>query len=177
MIYLAAVLLVLILLAGWVFTLIGMPGNWLMLAATAVYVLLIPADSPVGVGWVVVAVLGVLALLGELFEFLAGAMGTAKAGGSRRAALLALAGSVIGGVLGVFIGMPVPVVGSVVASVLCACLGALAGAIIGESWAGRRLTESWQVGKGAFRGRLLGTVAKTVIASAMVAVATAAVVF
>jgi len=34
-----ALLLILVLLACWAFTLMGMPGNWLMVAATAVYAL------------------------------------------------------------------------------------------------------------------------------------------
>ncbi len=58
------------------------------------------------IGWKVVVALVVLAMLGEILELLAAAGGTARAGGSRRGAALALVGSIIGGLLGVFIGVP-----------------------------------------------------------------------
>jgi len=98
-----ALLLVIVLLAGWVLTLVGMPGNWLMVAAAAVYMFLVPEQSSLHIGWQVVAVLG-------------------------------------------------------------------------EQWKGRTLDASWQVGKAAFWGRLLGTLGKTAVASVMVVVAAAALV-
>ncbi len=67
-------------------------------------------------------------------------------------------------------------IGSIVAAVLFAGLGAMVGALIGESWKGRGLGESWQVGKAAFWGRLLGTLAKVVVGSVMVVVAVVALV-
>ncbi len=97
-----------------------------------------------------------------------------KAGGSRRSAALALVGSLIGGISGLAIGVPVPVIGSLVAAVLFAALGALAGAMIGESWKGRDLDQSLRVGKAAFWGRVLGTLAKALIGAVMVVVALAA---
>ena len=81
-----ALLLILILVTCWLLTLLGMPGNWLMAAAAAVYACLVPAQSPAALGWKTVAALLVLAALGEIVELLAGAMGVAKAGGSRRGA-------------------------------------------------------------------------------------------
>jgi hypothetical protein len=169
-----AMLLTLVLLAGWVLTLVGMPGNWLMVAAAAVYSWFVPDASPRDVGWAIVGVLLLLACLGELLEMLAGMLGAAKAGGSKRSALLALAGSVIGGVAGIFVGTPIPVVGQVVAALLLAGVGALAGAMLGEIWKGRTMQQSWRVGQAAFWGRLLGTLAKSLVASVMVVLAVAA---
>ena len=40
--------------------------------------------------------------------------------------------------------------------------------MLGEAWKGRSLGQSWQIGQGAFWGRLLGTLAKVTVASAMV---------
>ena len=54
------------------------------------------------------------------------------------------------------------------AVLLGALAGAMAGAMVGEHWKGRSAQEGWQVGKAAFWGRLLGTVGKVVVASAMV---------
>ena len=163
-----AFLLLMILLLGWVLTLLGMPGNWLMVAAVIGYVLLVPESSPADIGWQVALGLVVLAVLGELLEFLAGALGVAKAGGSRRGAVLALVGSLAGGIVGLFAGLPIPVVGPMVGAVLLAGAGAFAGAVLGEQWKGRSLDDSWRVGWAAFWGRLLGTVAKTTIGAIMV---------
>jgi uncharacterized protein YqgC (DUF456 family) len=163
-----ALLLLLVLASGWILTLLAMPGNWLMVASAAVYVLLVPKGSPAAIGWGAVTVLLALALVGEMVELVAAALGVARIGGSRRGALLALLGSMAGAMAGVIVGLPIPVVGPVVAAVLFACLGALAGAMFGETWKGRSLGESWRIGKGAFWGRLLGTATKVIIASVMV---------
>jgi uncharacterized protein YqgC (DUF456 family) len=167
---LIAVLLLAALAWAWVSTLFGLPGNWLILALTALYVWLVPHQWPATISWVVVFVLAGLAVLGELLELMAAALGTTKAGGSRRGAALALVGSMVGGILGMFVGLPVPIVGSLLAALLFAALGALGGAMLGERWKGRRLHESWQTGKAAFWGRLLGTAAKAMVGSVMIAV-------
>ena len=164
-----ALLLVLIVLVGWLLTLLGMPGNWLIVSAVVVYILLIPATSGAAIGWGVAVLLVCLAGFGELIEFLAGALGVAKAGGSRRGAMLALMGSMIGAIVGLFIGIPIPVIGPVISALLLAGLGAFVGAVLGEQWKGRDLNESCRIGHAAFWGRLLGTAAKTVVGAAMVA--------
>jgi hypothetical protein len=68
-------------------------------------------------------------------------------------------------------------VGSVVAVVLFAAAGATFGAYVGESWKGRSAEASWEVGKAAFGGRLLGTMAKILAASVMVVVVALALAF
>ena len=169
-----ALLLILVLLACWPLTLLGMPGNWLMASATAVYAYLVPAQSSASLGWKTVVALLVLAALGEIVELLAAAMGVAKAGGSRRGALMALVGSILGGIVGIFVGVPVPLIGSVVAAVLFAGLGAMAGAALGETSAGRDACTSWQIAKLAFWGRLAGTLGKIILGAVMIAVVMAA---
>ena len=42
---LLALILVVILLGCWLVTLLGLPGNWLMVMATAIYAYTIPAQS------------------------------------------------------------------------------------------------------------------------------------
>lgn len=177
LVLLLVVLLAAALMSGWALTVLGMPGNWLIAGATAVYVLMLPAGSAAAIGWPVVLVLLALAGLGELLEFVAGALGVARMGGSRRAAALALVGSVVGAVGGLFVGLPIPVFGSLVGAVVLASLGALAGAAIGEVSHGRSMMQGWKVGRAAFWGRLLGSLSKILIASVMVAVALAALVF
>ena len=132
-----ALILIFVLLGCWILTMLGLPGNWLMAAATATYAHLTPANSPTAIGWRTVVAVVVLAVLGESIEFTAGALGVARTGGSRRSALMALVGSVAGSLLGVAIGVPIPVVGSVVAAVFFAGIGAMAGAVLGELSVGR----------------------------------------
>jgi uncharacterized protein YqgC (DUF456 family) len=147
-----------------------------MVAATAVYAWLVPAQSRVALGWKPVVIVLVLAALGELVEILAAAMGVAKAGGSKRGALLALAGSMIGAIVGISVGLPIPLIGSVVAAVLFAGLGAMGGAALGETWAGRDADASWRVAKLAFWGRLAGTLGKITLGAVIIAVVVAALV-
>ena len=171
MLYAIATTLILVLLVSWVLTLIGLPGNWLMLLAVACYAVWGPAEGRLDVTWRAAIALLVLALIGELLEFLAGALGTKQAGGSNRSAALSIAGSVIGAIAGAIIGLPIPVIGPVVAAVLFAAIGALIGGLAGERWIGRDWSESVEVGKAAFRGRLLGTLAKLAVGTIMVLVA------
>lgn len=164
--YVWATLLMLILAVAWALNLFVLPGNWVMVAAAAVYAWL-GAFSWWGTG-----VLLLLAILGELVEFGAGAAGAKHAGGSRRGAVLALLGAVIGSVAGAAVGLPLPVVGSVAGALFFACLGAAIGALAGEHWKGRDLEYGLRVGTAAFWSRLFGTVGKMTIGLAMVAVGT-----
>jgi len=144
------------------------------LAAITVYAFFAPAGQRLSIGWFVVALVLVLAILGELIEAAASAMGVSRVGGSRRGAILAMVGSMIGGAVGAFVGLPVPLVGSLVGILLFASLGALAGAMIGERWKGQDWNASLNVGHAAFWGRLLGTLGKILMASLIVTVAAAA---
>jgi uncharacterized protein YqgC (DUF456 family) len=159
--------------AGWVMTVLALPGNWMIVGAAAVYATVVPVDEHprLGLGWEVVGALALLALVGELVEMVAAARGVRQAGGSWLSALLALFGSVVGAVIGMIVGVPIPIVGSLIAAVVFAGLGAAVGAAFGESLLGRRWNESREVGLAAFRGRLLGTLAKMLVGTAMVGVA------
>jgi uncharacterized protein len=169
-----AILLIVVLLICWMMSLLGMPGNWLIVAFTALYSYFVSTTSSEAIGWRVVGLLIVLAAIGEIVELLVGVAGTAKAGGSIRSNVLALFGSITGSILGVFIGLPIPLVGPIFAALLFAALGAMVGAFIGETWAGKTSVDSWQVGKAAFIARLLGTLGKMLIGAVMVAVVLAA---
>ena len=162
--------MVLILAAGWLLTVFSLPGTWLIVIAVGVYSFFVADTWRIDVGWVVVSVVFGLAVFGEVIEALAGMLGARHAGGSKRAALLALLGSLGGGLLGAMFGLPIPLVGPVIAVVLGAAIGATGGAVIGEQWKGSATAQSWKVGKAAFWGRLLGTLGKVVVASIIVAI-------
>jgi uncharacterized protein YqgC (DUF456 family) len=162
MVYLYAVVLTVLNLVFWIGILFGLPGMWLMVLVTAVLKWWQPGY--VLVSWTVLGVAAGLAVLGEVLEFVLGAAGSRHAGGSKRAAALAIIGSLVGGITGT--ALPVPIVGTLIG----ACLGAFAGSLIGDLWAGRPLFPSFEAGWGAAVGRFWGTVSKLVIGGIIVVV-------
>lgn len=168
---LAVAMFVLALVAGWLLTLFSLPGTWLMVGAAALFAAFVPSDSLAAIGWPTVIALTGLAALGEIVETAAAAMGAARHGASKRAALLAIIGSVVGSIVGATVGLPIPVVGSVVGAILLAGVGAMVGAVLGEEWKGAAGSQVWRVGQAAFWGRLFGTLGKVTIACVMLAVA------
>ena len=168
-------LFILAVLTSWVLALLGLAGTWIMVGTAALYAWLMPAGR-YDMGWKTVGLLVALAALGELLEFLAGALGARKAGGSKRGVALSVVGSVTGGILGLGLGSAIlPVIGSVIGAVFCAGLGAMIGALLGERWKGRDKEESLKVGRAAFFGRVFGTLAKTFVGTIMTIGAIAAV--
>ena len=169
--YLLVVSAILLLLGatmlGWALTLLGMPGNWLIVGATALYAWVGPVSGLPQIGWGVVGVLAVLAAVGELAETAAGMWGARRAGGSRRAALFSLVGSLLGAIAGAALGMPVPLIGSAIAAIAGGAVGALAGAALAEHTRGETSGQAFRVGRAAFWGRLLGTGVKTLVATAL----------
>lgn len=155
--------------AGWVLTVVSLPGNWLILATAGVYAWLTPEGTRWDIGLPVLGVLLGLAVVGEIVEALASAAGVKKVGGSKRGAVLAVVGSVIGAIVGTG-AIPIPAFGTIFG----ACLGALVGAVVGELWKGRDIDHTLRVGQAAFWGRLVGSLAKIIVASAMVAVTVSA---
>ena len=164
------ILLVLVAIGCWVANVFTLPGNWLIVGLAAAFAYFLPPDEyGRGFGWITVFVLVLLATLGEVIEFAAGAAGAAKHGASRRAMLLAMAGAAVGSVTGAAVGIPVPVIGSLVAAVGGGAAGAFGGAYLGEMWKGKFHPERTAVSKGALVGRLFGTVGKLAAGAAMVA--------
>jgi len=164
-------LLIVTIVGAWGLTLIGLPGNWLMVLALACYVWLAPAIGVTHITWGTTAALAVLAGVGELAELAAGIWGARRAGGSRRAAVFSLIGSLMGAVFGAGAGIPIPIFGSAIAAVFGGALGALAGATIAEQTRGETSQQSLRVGKAAFVGRLVGTGIKTLVGTIMAVVA------
>jgi uncharacterized protein YqgC (DUF456 family) len=113
-------------------------------------------------GWTTLILAAGLAMLGEILEFALGAGGSRQAGGSKRAAALAIVGGIVGAIAGT--ALPIPIAGTLIG----ACVGAFAGSLLGDLWAGRPLLHSVESGRGAAVGRLWGTVAKMVVGGAIV---------
>lgn len=168
------VLLLLVNTASWLATIFTLPGNWCIVASAAVCAWLFPErpGDELGFSWISVAVLAVLAGIGEVIELVAGAAGAAKQGASRRAMALALVGAAVGSLLGAVIGVPIPILGSLIAAVAGGAGGAFLGAYLGEYWKGRASHERLSISTGAMLGRIAGTIGKLIVGAVMVAYAT-----
>jgi uncharacterized protein YqgC (DUF456 family) len=168
--YLWACLLVFASCAAWTTTLVTAPGNWFIAGFAALFAWLIPVSGGHGVSWTTVAVLLGLAVLGEIVEFGAGAAGAARQGASKRGVALSMVGAVVGSVLGLLAGSPILVLGPFIMALVGGAAGAFFGAYIGESWKGRPEETRIAVGRGAFAGRIWGTVAKLAVGAIMLAI-------
>jgi uncharacterized protein len=172
---LAVCLLLAAVAVGWVLTLLAMPGIWLMVAAAAVYAWIGPQSGIIEMRWNTVIAMTVLAVMGEIAEFLAGVVGARRAGGSRRSAVYSLVGSLVGAIGGATVGIPIPVIGSAVGAVIGGAVGAFGGAAYAEHSLGQARDQSMKVGRAAFWGRLWGTGAKTLIGTIMAVTAVVAI--
>jgi uncharacterized protein YqgC (DUF456 family) len=104
------------------------------------------------VGWTTVGILGVLAAVAWIIDFVAGAFGARLYGASSRA----LWGATIGAIVGMFFGLP------------GLLLGPFIGAVAGELSGGSNLAQSGRSGVGAWLGLVLATAAKLAIAFLMI---------
>jgi uncharacterized protein YqgC (DUF456 family) len=166
MIYLWASILLLSNLIAWGSTFFTLPGNWLVLIFSVIYLLVLPADAHPHLSWTVLALALALAVLGEVWEFLASAAGAARRGGSRRGAILAIVGSMVGSIGGAMLGAPVLVIGPLIGALAGGAIGAFLGAYFGE-W-NRRHAERVEIGKAAALGRLFGMAGKLAFGLLMV---------
>ena len=166
----------LLLLAGvlcWLSNLFSLPGNWGLLALVALFWYFVPQEGSRGISVKTLWILLALAVLGEIIEFAAGAMGAARQGASRRSIWLSLAGAMAGSILGATAGIPVPLIGSMIGALAGGAAGAFAGAYLGELWSQRSHATGVTVGKAAFFGRLWGTLGKFALGAAMLGVTAA----
>lgn len=172
MVYVWAALLCLGNGLAWVSTIFTLPGNWLIVGFAALYAYLLPPELEPRVSWMVVGIALALAVLGEIVEFVAGAAGAAKQGGSRKGVVLAVIGAFIGSVAGAALLAPIPIIGPVIGALGGGAAGAFAGAYQGEAETGRTEAERIAIGKGAMIGRLLGTAGKLIIGIVMLVLIT-----
>lgn len=106
------------------------------------------------VGAMTLAVLGALAALAWLIDFLAAALGAKRLGASQRA----FWGATFGAVAGMFFGLPGIV------------LGPFVGAVVAELSGGKDVRQAGRAGYGAWIGVVIGTAAKLAIAFLMVGI-------
>jgi hypothetical protein len=112
------------------------------------------ADGFRHVGWITLAIVGVLGLLTFVADLVGSHLGAKRVGASA----LALVGAAIGGVAGIFFG----IVGIIV--------GPFVGATLGELIARGKPIEAGKAGLGTWAGLAAAAIAKIVLAVLMVAI-------
>ena len=156
MLYLWSTILVLLNAFCLLMVLFSMPGNWLIITLTCLFAWWRWDDGVFSV-YTLVAI-AILAVLGELIEFLGGAGTAKKAGATWRGSVGALIGAITGALIGTFV-IPVPVLGTLIG----ACIGAGLGTWALELSTGRDTVQSARYGVAAGIGQFLGITGKFVI--------------
>ncbi len=126
-----------------------LPGTPLILAAALLHAL-VTNFSPIGVGRLLF--LAGLAALAYVLDYVAGAVGTRRFGGSA----WAVVGAVIGGIVGVFFGPPGLIVGPAV------------GAVTGELLKSGEVEHSLKAGLGALVGMAVALLGRFALSFTMV---------
>jgi uncharacterized protein YqgC (DUF456 family) len=139
-------LLILIAVVSLPLTAVGLPGNWILIAAVGLWK---SFDESASVSWTAILIAFALALVAELIEFGLASRYTSKYGGSKRAGW----GALIGGIAGAIVGVPVPVIGSIIGSFT----GAFLGALVAEYSVHQRHDDAGRVAWGALVGRVIAT--------------------
>lgn len=133
----SALLLFVANLAAWLGEFYRLPGNWVIVCNVALFAAFFPeTSSGLGVGWGTVALLAILAALGESLAYVARQRRKFAARRQSPGWEGTLISATVGGILGAFLGLAVPVMGSLL-STIGAIGGAAAGASLGTYWTGR----------------------------------------
>ncbi len=158
--YLVFIVFLIVAFAGLISLVLGIPGTFVILADSILY------------GWYkgfneittkVILILVVLVVLGELLEFLLGILGAKK----EKASNSAIVGSIVGGIVGAILGAPFLFgIGSIVG----AFLGAFTGAFLIEIFQRKGIDQAIQSGRGAFVGKVVGTITKGAIGITMITI-------
>lgn len=138
---------------------VGLFGNWIILAAAVLAYVLSGYDYFSVPGLILLLV---LALVGEAIEFLAASYGAKRFGGAKGTMVAALVGSIVGAI----VGTPVPIIGTLIG----ACLGAFIGAVAYEYVIREKAAQhALRSGFGAAIGKIGGVFGKLLMGAVMVA--------
>jgi uncharacterized protein YqgC (DUF456 family) len=162
---LVGVLVALLGVASVFLVLVGLPGTWLLLGLVLLIELidgwwLVGEPAVTFAWWLLIACLG-LAVVGEVLELVAGALGAKRGGASRRGMVFAAVGGIVGGIAGAPFGL-------VLGAFAGAVIGTFAGAVVGELGnPNTALGDTLRPATAASIGRILGTLVKLPIAIAV----------
>lgn len=150
MLWIWYLLFLIVLLVGLFINILGLPGLWLMIAASVIYAW--------ATGWTLIGLWTIVALVAigvvaEIVEFAAGAAGAGTVGGSKRSIVGAIVGGIVGAIL---LSIPAPLIGTIIG----ALIGTFIGAWVAEFTVEGNLDRSTLVGIGATKGKFWGMLSK-----------------
>jgi uncharacterized protein len=152
---------VLAIITGLLLDLVGLFGNWIILGAVAIAWL---ATGFTHFSGTVIIVLLVLAILGEVVEFIASSMGAARFGASKGAMVAALVGCIVGAIVGAPFFL---IIGAVVGALVGAFTAAAAYEVLMSQ---KDYDVAMRVGFGATVGKIGGILGKLAVGVLMVTI-------
>lgn len=131
----------------------GLPGNWIVLGMIAVWKLIDPWGSALGLTWLFIVVMVLIAIVGELLEWAIQIRFGRRYGSTTKGDIGGIIGSIIGAIvlLPLFFGL---------GAVIGALVGAYLGTLVMELAQSRQAGESHKAAWGATMGRSLGMAMK-----------------
>ncbi len=152
------ILLFIVMTAATISIVFGMPGTLISFLAVLLFVLVTKAHF---IGWTTVAVLALMTIIAELGEWLLGIKDARKVGLSRKGIVASLIGAIIGSIIAApfLFG-----IGAIAGAVLGSFLGAFAVSLMESKPAGDAFYKGWV----SAIGRLKGTIFKGAISIVMI---------
>jgi uncharacterized protein YqgC (DUF456 family) len=144
-------------LGGVFMTIMGLPGNILILLTGLLYGYY---DHFENVDYAILVITFGIFIIGEIVEFISGLIGAKKEKASKRAMIATSIGTVVGGLWGTAI---VPVIGLI----LGALVGAFAVAALAEYSKTQDIEQAKRVAKSVVKGQIIGILIKAISAVSM----------
>lgn len=148
---------IIVLLGGVIMTIIGLPGNTLILLTGLIYGFYEHFEN---IDYAILVIAFGMYIIAEVIEFVAGLLGAKKEKASKRAMLAPFIGTIIGGIWGTAL---LPIIGSL----LGALLGAFVSSLFAEYSKTKDLTQAKRVAKGVLKGQVIAILVKTTAAVSM----------
>jgi len=179
LVVLGYIVFALVLIAGIVAAVVGLPGTTLILATSIAYSAITGWQR---LPWWVLLILAVMALLAEGSDSFIAAVGTKAGGGSTKTSVIVVVGTVVGAIIGGAVLSPLlsllGIVGGPIGFVLGVVLPPLAGGVAGgfvsayyyEKRSGKSHEEAMKAGWGAFLGRMGAGLVKAMVGCVMIAI-------
>jgi uncharacterized protein YqgC (DUF456 family) len=151
------IVFILVLLGGVTMTVMGLPGNILIILAGFAYGYYEHFET---IDYAILVIIFGIFIVSEIIEFVAGLIGAKKVKASKRAMLAPFIGTILGGVWGTAI---FPIIGSL----LGALLGAYIITALAEYSKTKDISQAKRVAKSVIKGQIFGVLIKAAAAVSM----------
>jgi uncharacterized protein YqgC (DUF456 family) len=151
------IIFILILLGGVIMTIMGLPGNTVIMLTGLAYGFY---DHFKTIDYAILVIVFGIFIIGEVIEFVAGLIGAKKEKASKRAMLAPFIGTIIGGIWGT---ATLPIIGSL----LGALLGVFVTTALAEYSKTKDITQAKRVAKSVVKGQIFSIFIKAATAVSM----------